>query len=61
MDQKDNLIDIRGKNDFLFLSNFPQEQWKNIAVATKNEDIHMMNKRALLRNYDKFVKYYYYG
>jgi hypothetical protein len=61
MDQKDNLVDIRGKNDFLFLSNYPQESWRNLAVATKNEDIHMMNKRALLRHYDKFLKHYYYG
>ena len=60
MDQKDNLVEVRGKNDFLFVSPLTNEPWKTLAVASKNEDIHMMNKRAMLRHYDRFLKYYYY-
>ena len=59
MDQKDELVSINGRNDFTFLSNFHHEPWRNLPVRLVNEDIHMMNKLALLRHYDKFIKDYY--
>jgi hypothetical protein len=55
--QNDNLIDV--KNDsLLFVANDVKENWKDIAVKWSNLDVHVMNKWALLRNYDKFLEIY---
>lgn len=49
VDQKDDLIEINSLNDWIFLSHNRQEPWKNILVRNENENIHVMNKRALSR------------
>jgi hypothetical protein len=53
MDQKDDLIEINGINDWVFLSHNRNEPWKNILVRTENDNIHVMNKRALSRQNNK--------
>lgn len=53
--QEDNLFDF--KNDKLyFLANDQKENWKDIPVCWANQDVHVMNKWAILRNYDKFIE-----
>jgi hypothetical protein len=37
------------------LRNLPEE-WKNIAVEIRGEDVHMMNKKSILRNYDTIME-----
>jgi len=37
------------------LSNLPEE-WKNLAVEIRGEDIHLMNKKSILRNYEKLME-----
>jgi hypothetical protein len=53
MDQKDDLVEVKSMNDWIFLSHNRAEPWKNLLVRTENENIHVMNKRALSRNSDK--------
>jgi len=49
MDQKDDIVEIR-ENDWIMLSNDKQKQWQNIVVKVTDQDIHCMNKRAILRH-----------
>jgi hypothetical protein len=37
------------------LSNLPEE-WKNIVVEIAGEDLHLMNKKSILRNYDRIME-----
>lgn len=55
--QEDDLVSVN-KDSLLFLSNDTKENWKDIAVKWKNQDVHVMNKWALLRNYEKFLEIY---
>ena len=57
MDQKDDIIKVNGHNDVVFLKHNRAEQWKNILCRYTDDNIHMMNKRALDRHYDDFMRY----
>lgn len=48
MDQKDDVIDVT-ENSIVFLSNDRNKHWDNTAVKIVNNDVHVMNKRAFLR------------
>jgi hypothetical protein len=56
MDQKDDLIEIKDLNDWIFLAHDRKEQWKNILTRLTDTNIHVMNKRALSRNVDSILK-----
>ncbi len=56
MDQKDDLIRVKNINDWTFLAHNRQEQWKNLLVRTENENLHIMNKRALARHAPGILK-----
>ena len=56
MDQKDELVEIQDKNKLLFLINDRTENWKDIFAVVTEENIHAMNKKALLRNYRNFIE-----
>ena len=55
MDGKDDLADV-DPNGWLFLSNDRQENWKNLAVRIHGENVHFMNKRGLLRHWEKAME-----
>ena len=55
--QEDDLFDVK-KDKLYFLANDQKENWKDIPVCWTNQDVHVMNKWAILRNYDKFVNNY---
>jgi hypothetical protein len=55
MDGKDDLM-TADRNGWLFLSNDRQENWKNLAVRLQGENIHFMNKRGLLRHWEKAME-----
>lgn len=54
-DQRDDIVRVLGPNHWAMLSNLPEE-WKNIAVEIRGEDVHMMNKKSILRNYDEIME-----
>jgi hypothetical protein len=51
MDQKDDIIGINSHEDLIFLKHNRVEQWKNILVRHTQQNLHIMNKRALDRHY----------
>ena len=58
LNQKDDLIEVQSINDWIMLSNDSREPWKNILVKDSNLDLHVMNKRALGRMYNKLVEFF---
>lgn len=55
MDQKDDVARVKDLTDWTFLAHNRQEQWKNILVRTNNENLHVMNKRALSRHAHEII------
>ena len=49
MDQKDDIVEVRNR-DWIMLSNDTAKQWENIVVKVTDQDMHCMNKRAILRH-----------
>ena len=41
-----------------FLSHKPDEEWLHIFAVCKNENLHIMNKKAIDRNWDKLMELY---
>lgn len=54
MMQQDDLVEVRDE-DWIFLVNNRKEEWKNILTKIKNTDVHVMNKRALHRQWDAIM------
>ena len=56
-DQKDEIYDF---NDGIYsiMANDQKENWKDIPVAWKDVDLHMMNKRSISRIAHKVIEYY---
>ena len=53
--QKDGIAEVINSKEIVFISNNPDKQWKNTLVNMKNFNVHIMNKRELLRVSDKFI------
>lgn len=53
--QKDAIAEVIDSKEIIFISNNPDEQWKNTLVNMKDFNVHIMNKRELLRVSDKFI------
>jgi len=56
MSQKDDIIEAKNDNEWVMLSHDQREEWKNILVNTRNQDIHVMNKRAFERVLPKIME-----
>ena len=56
MSQKDDIIEAINDNEWIFIAHDPKEEWKNILVRSSNQDVHVMNKRALGRIKDKVME-----
>lgn len=54
--QNDGIAKILNTNEIIFLSHHPKEPWKNTLVNAKNFNIHIMNKKELLRVSNKFIE-----
>ena len=54
--QDDDIIDINNKQDWICLGCDQKENWKNLLIKHSNLDLHVMNKRALLRMKPKIVE-----
>tara|TARA_B100000902_G_scaffold36868_2_gene44082 strand:+ start:29030 stop:29917 length:888 start_codon:yes stop_codon:yes gene_type:complete len=55
MDQKDDLVDVKGTNDWIFLANDRETPWKDITTRNYHDSIHMMNKRSVDRNWQNLL------
>lgn len=54
-DQKDDILHIHDSNDIVFLANDQNQHWKDLAVRMQDENIHVMNKRSIMRHYDTWI------
>jgi hypothetical protein len=58
-EQIDDISDFKKINDILLVCPDPKELWKSIASRVKNENVHVMNKMAILRHYPKIKQMIY--
>lgn len=59
MDQKDDIVEIKTADDWVFLSNDRREQWNNLLVRNKQTNLHVMNKRSIDRHFNKMLESVY--
>jgi len=50
-EQIDDVVEFKSLNDYILLCPDPSELWKNICSRVSKENIHLMNKMAILRHY----------
>jgi hypothetical protein len=56
LSQDDDIVDVNNKQDWICLGCDQIENWKNLLIKHSNLDLHVMNKRALLRMKPKIVE-----
>tara|TARA_B100000949_G_scaffold215931_1_gene212477 strand:- start:1466 stop:2440 length:975 start_codon:yes stop_codon:yes gene_type:complete len=57
MAYKDDIASV-DKNGIVFFANDYKEEWNNILTYSEGENLHLMNKRAIDRHYDKLMELY---
>lgn len=58
-EQIDDIVEFKSLNDYVLLCPDPSELWRNICSRVSKENIHVMNKLAILRHYDKIKELIY--
>ncbi len=58
-EQIDDIVKFNKIDDILLLCPDPMELWKNIVSRIKNENVHVMNKMAILRHYETIKEMIY--
>ena len=58
-EQIDDIVEFKSLSDYVLLCPDPKELWKNICSRVINENIHLMNKMAILRHYPKLKELIY--
>lgn len=58
-EQIDDIVKFNKINDIMLMCPDPKELWKNIVSRIKNENVHVMNKMAILRHYDQIKSMIY--
>jgi len=58
-EQIDDIAQVKDLNDYIMVCPDPSELWKNICSRIKNENVHIMNKLAILRHYYDFKRLAY--
>jgi len=54
--QRDGIAEVLDSKEIIFLSHNQDREWENTLVNMKDLNVHVMNKRELLRVSDKFIK-----
>jgi len=55
MSQRDDIVHINEADDWVYLVNDRQAAWENSLTRIMNENVHVMNKRAIERHYDDIM------
>lgn len=55
MDQKDDIIEIKDIDDYIFLSHNRKEPWLNLLVREEKTNLHIMNKLAISRHIQEII------
>ena len=59
MSQNDDITQVINLNEWVCLATDTIEDWKQIVVRHSNQDVHVMNKRALDRVGDRLLELFY--
>lgn len=54
--QRDGIAEVLDSKEIIFLSHNQDREWENTLVNMKDLNVHVMNKREILRVSDKFIK-----
>jgi len=54
--QKDTIAEIKDSREIIFASSNVENPWKTTLVNIKDMNVHIMNKRELLRISEQFIK-----
>lgn len=54
-DQIDDIVDFKAFNDITFLCPDPNKPWEVLCSRIRNENVHVMNKLAILRNRERLL------
>ena len=55
MSQLDDIVKINHADKWVYMVTDQEETWKTSLTSIKNENVHVMNKRALARNFDAIM------
>jgi hypothetical protein len=55
MSQRDDIVKINAVDDWIYIVNDMREHWKNSLTRITRENVHVMNKRSLERNFDDII------
>jgi hypothetical protein len=58
-EQIDDIVGFKSLNDYVLLCPDPKELWRNICSRVQSENIHVMNKMAILRHYPSLKELIY--
>lgn len=53
--QEDSIADVINHNEFIFLSHNVDEPWKNTLVNIKERNVHIMNKKEIMRISNEYI------
>ena len=54
--QQDTIADVIDTDELIMISNDRKEEWKDVLVNTSGMSVHVMNKRAIERISEKYIK-----
>ena len=55
-DQIDDIVQINSERDITFICPDPDKPWEMICSRIKNENVHIMNKTAIMRHHDRLME-----
>jgi len=56
MSQMDDIVAIKNLDEWIYIVNNTEENWKDVALRITNQNVHVMNKRSLDRHHDSIIK-----
>lgn len=55
---RDDIVDVPGKNEITFLANDTENEWRNRVTRVTGVNVHVMNKFAIVRHADRLLEIY---
>jgi hypothetical protein len=55
--QKDGIAEVKSNNEIIFLSHDTKEEWRDTLVNIKGMNVHIMNKKELMRVSEKYINF----
>jgi hypothetical protein len=56
MSQHDDIVKINSADEWIYMVNNRQENWRDSLTKIQGENVHVMNKRSLERNYEAIMQ-----